>query len=136
MSSTNPTQRLEGRDTTMSLYHLLDPQVLANPYPLFQRLRSEDPVYWDPFLHAWVVTRYADVMEVLLTYSAERTPTPEQLDDMGLSSLNPIASVMVKQMLFMDRPRIRACGACRPRRLPRRGLSNCADTSAILPATY
>ena len=50
----------------MSLYHLLDPEVLANPYPLFQRLRSEDPVHWDPFLHAWVVTRYDDVMDVLL----------------------------------------------------------------------
>jgi aspartate racemase len=87
-----------------SLYHLLDPEVLANPYPLFHRLRSEDPVYWDPFLHAWVVTRYSDVMEVLLTFSADRTPTPEQLDQMGLSSLNPIARVMVKQMLFMDAP--------------------------------
>lgn len=88
----------------MSLYHLLDPEVLANPYPLFQRMRSEDPVHWDPFLHAWVVTRYSDVLEVLLNFSADRTPTPAQLDEMGLSSLNPIAGVMVKQMLFMDAP--------------------------------
>ena len=88
----------------MSLYHLLDPDVLANPYPLFHRLRSEDPVHWDPFLHAWVVTRYADVLEVLLSFSADRTPTPEQLDQMGLAALNPIARVMVKQMLFMDAP--------------------------------
>jgi amino acid adenylation domain-containing protein len=88
----------------MSLYHLLDPQVLANPYPLFRRMRSEDPVHWDPFLHAWVVTRYADVLDVLLNFSADRTPTPAQLDEMGLSSLNPIARVMVKQMLFLDAP--------------------------------
>jgi amino acid adenylation domain-containing protein len=88
----------------MSLYHLLDPEVLANPYPLFRRMRSEDPMHWDPFLHAWVVTRYADVLEVLLNFSADRTPTPAQLDEMGLSSLNPIARVMVKQMLFMDAP--------------------------------
>jgi amino acid adenylation domain-containing protein len=88
----------------MGLYHLLDPEVLANPYPLFRRMRSEDPVHWDPFLHAWVVTRYADVLEVLLNFSADRTPTPAQLDEMGLSSLNPIARVMVKQMLFMDAP--------------------------------
>ena len=88
----------------MSLYHLLDPEVLANPYPLFHRMRSEDPVHWDPFLHAWVVTRYSDVLEVLLSFSADRTPTPTQLDEMGLSSLNPIARVMVKQMLFMDAP--------------------------------
>ena len=68
VSSTNTPPRLEERDTAMSLYHLLDPEVLANPYPLFHRMRSEDPVHWDPFLHAWVVTRYADVLEVLLSF--------------------------------------------------------------------
>jgi amino acid adenylation domain-containing protein len=88
----------------LSLYHLLEPEVLANPYPLFRRLRSEDPVHWDPYLHAWVVTRYPDVLEVLLNFSADRTPTPAQLDEMGLSSLSPIARVMVKQMLFLDAP--------------------------------
>jgi len=91
-------------DPTLSLYHLLDPQVLANPYPLFHRLRTEDPVHWDPFLHAWVVTRYPDVLEVLHTFSADRTPTPEQLTALGLSELNPIAKVMVRQMLFLDAP--------------------------------
>ena len=25
--------------SALSLYHLLDPEVLANPYPLFRRLR-------------------------------------------------------------------------------------------------
>ena len=114
MPSIDTLAKAESRDRSMSLYHLLDPDVLANPYPLFHRLQSETPVYWDPFLHAWVVTRYADVMEVLLTFSADRTPTPAQLDEMGLSSLNPIASVMVKQMLFMDAPahtRLRALAA-------------------------
>ncbi len=88
----------------LSLYHLLDPEVLANPYPLYRRLRTEDPVHWDPYLHAWVVTRYSDVVTVLLRFSADRTPTPEQLESMGLSKLSPIAAVMVKQMLFMDAP--------------------------------
>src|SRR5918996_4213441 len=88
----------------LSLYHLLEPEVLANPYPLFRRLRTEDPVHWDPFLHTWVVTRYADVMEVLHTFSADRTHTPEKLESMGLAELSPIARLMVKQMLFMDPP--------------------------------
>ena len=91
-------------DQALSLYHLLDPEVLANPYPLYHRLRNEDPVHWDPFLHAWVVTRYVDVIQVLHQYSANRTPTPEQLTAMGLSALNPIAQVMVRQMLFLDPP--------------------------------
>src|SRR5215813_8645820 len=94
----------ERAGTVLSLYHLLDPEVLANPYPLFRRLRTEDPVHWDPFLHTWVVTRYADVLEVLHTFSAERTHTPEKLNAMGLSQMAPIAQLMVRMMLFMDAP--------------------------------
>jgi hypothetical protein len=109
---------------TLSLYRLLDPQVLANPYPLYHRLRTEDPVHWDPFLHAWVVTRYRDVVHVLHYFSANRTPTPEQLSAMGLSALNPVAQVMVRQMLFLDAPahtRLRglASVAFTPRRVER-----------------
>jgi hypothetical protein len=91
-------------DASLSLVRLLEPEVLANPYPLYHKLRSEDPVHWDRFLQTWVVTRYDDVITVLSSFSADRTPTPEQLSGMGLSALNPIATVMVKQMLFMDAP--------------------------------
>lgn len=105
---------LASRERALSLYQLLNPEVLANPYPLYHRLQEEDPVHWDPFLHAWVVTRYDDVLTVLLKFSANRTPTPETLKEMGLSSLGPLAEVMVRQMLFMDPPahtRIRGLAA-------------------------
>ena len=106
----------------LSLYHLLDPEVLADPYPLYRRLRTEDPVHWDPFLHAWVVTGYANVVHVLHHFSARRTPTPGQLSAMGLEALNPIAQVMVRQMLFLDPPdhtrlRALASAAFTPRRV-------------------
>ena len=91
-------------DASLSLVRLLEPEVLANPYPLYRKLRTEDPVHWDRFMHTWVVTRYPDVINVLHSFSADRTPSPEQLTAMGLSGMNPIASVMVKQMLFMDAP--------------------------------
>ena len=129
MSSTENTQV-----QVLSLYHLLDPEVLANPYPLYHRLRSEDPVHWDPFLHAWVVTRYADVVSVFQRFSANRTPTPEQLEALGLSSLKPLAQVMVRQMLFLDPPahgRVRslASKAFTPRRveLLRERIQHIAD---------
>jgi len=64
-SSSDPL--ISGRE--LSLYQLLDPEVLANPYPLYHLLRSEDPVHWDPFLHAWVVTRYEEVVQVLHHFS-------------------------------------------------------------------
>ncbi len=92
----------EPSDIPLSLCRLLDPQVLADPYPLYRALRERDRVYWDPYLHAWVVTGYAEVVSVLLRLSAECAPSAEQLAQMGLSSLEPIARVTVKQMLFMD----------------------------------
>ncbi len=101
-------------DAGLSLYQLLDPEVLANPYPLFHRIRASDPVHWDVFLHSWVVTRYEDVIRVLRTFSADRTPAPERLREMGLAEMGPIAALMVKQMLFLDPPghsRIRSLAA-------------------------
>src|SRR5437868_6923436 len=101
---TEATSMTGTQDSLLSLYYLLDPEVLANPYPLYHRLHAEAPVHWDPFLHTWVVTRYADVVTVLLHFSAKRTPTPEQLTALGLSSLTPLAEVLVRQMLFLDPP--------------------------------
>src|SRR5882757_3578882 len=90
--TTNITKTLPNKPSpALSLYHLLDPEVLADPYPLYRRLRTESPVHWDPYLHAWVVTRYADVITVLHDFSANRTPTPEQFAAMGLAELSPLA---------------------------------------------
>jgi len=91
-------------EVPLSLYHLLDPEVLADPYPLYQRLRSESPVHWDPYLHAWIVTRYDDVITVLTRFSAERAPSPEYFEALGAPEVSPIARVMIKQMLFRDAP--------------------------------
>lgn len=88
----------------LSLSNLLDPEVLANPYPLYQLLREKDPVHWDPYLHAWIVTRYEDVVTVLTNFSADRAPSPEFFESLGAAEVSPVAKVMVKQMLFMDAP--------------------------------
>jgi cytochrome P450 len=101
IAKTNPLNDIDSR---LSLYHLLEPDVLANPYSLFRRLRDEDPVHWDPFIHAWVVTRYTDVVTVLHDFLAYKPASPEKLAALGLSSLDPITKVTMKQMLFMDPP--------------------------------
>jgi cytochrome P450 len=115
-------QQISIDQQSLSLYQLLDTEVIANPYPLYHRLRSEDPVHWDAFLHKWVVTRYADVLTVLHHFSANCVLTPEQLQAMHLSLLAPLSEVLVRQMLFMDPPahgRIRslASRAFTPRRV-------------------
>lgn len=91
-------------DAHLSLCQLMEPDVMASPYRLYRELRESDPVHWDAFLHAWIVTRYADIVTVLTRFSAERTPTPEKLDEMGLGALSPIIQVMSRQMLFRDPP--------------------------------
>lgn len=89
-------------DAELSLMRLLDPDVLLDPYPFYETLREHDPVRWNPYMHSGTVTSYAEVVTVLTKYSADRTPTPQQLLDLGLSALQPFAAVMEKQMLFMD----------------------------------
>ena len=46
-------------------YDPSDPAMVANPYPVFQRLQDDDPVHWSENLNAWVLTRYDDVRAAL-----------------------------------------------------------------------
>ena len=116
------TRVMPRRQTDLSMLQMLKPEIHADPYPFYARLREQEPVHWDAYLHTWVVTSYAECVTVLAKYKAGRTPTPEQLDQMGLSALGPYAEVMLKQMMFMDAPghaRLRAlCSvAFTPRRV-------------------
>jgi pimeloyl-[acyl-carrier protein] synthase len=88
----------------LSLLQLLDPDVLTDPYPLYHAMRALDPVYWDPYMHAWVVTSYPEVSTVLTNYSADRAPAADYLDQLGLSFIKPFAEMMRQQMLFRDGP--------------------------------
>jgi cytochrome P450 len=92
------------RPAPLSLSRLLEPAILADPYPLYDELRRRAPVHFDPYLHAFVVTTYDDVATVLQSYSADRTHSPAKLTALGLGRMAPIAAVMVKQMLFLDPP--------------------------------
>ena len=43
-------------------YPLTDPAFLEDPYPVYHRVRQQDPVYWSEALGHWVLTRYDDVL--------------------------------------------------------------------------
>ena len=52
----------------------LDADIRNDPFPFYRTLREQDPVYYDPGLDLYLVTRYADCVEVLAdneTYSLE-----------------------------------------------------------------
>jgi cytochrome P450 PksS len=46
-------------------YRLTDPAFLEDPYPVYRRMRQDDPVYWSEGLGAWVLTRYDDVLAAI-----------------------------------------------------------------------
>ncbi len=57
----------------------LEPELLRCPFPLYDVLREREPVSFDVRLDAFVVTRYADVMEILrdpITYSSAMASGP------------------------------------------------------------
>lgn len=79
-------------------YNPFLPQVRADPYPSYHRLRSHDPVHRSRLMPLWVVTRYRDVAQLLREphLSADRTNWREFV---------PLEGVEVQRsMLFLDPP--------------------------------
>lgn len=87
---------------SLSLQDLLRPDILANPYPVFRRLRLEDPIHADPSGQGWVISRYDDVATALTDrrFSAERA-APRNGEK---SQANPVQAALALQMLFQDPP--------------------------------
>src|SRR6516225_8054262 len=48
--------------TQTETYPLTDPAFLEDPFPVYRRMRQQDPVYWSEALGHWVLTRYDDVL--------------------------------------------------------------------------
>jgi cytochrome P450 len=93
-------------DDPLSLDNLLRPDVQADPYPFYHRLRAADPVHWEATM-GWVLTRHADVVATLRDsrFSAERVGF--SLDWLPLDlqeTLAPATRAFVRQMLFLDPP--------------------------------
>jgi cytochrome P450 len=88
----------------LSLYQLLKPEVLADPHPLYRRLREYEPVHWDPYLNSWIVTSYAEAVTALAKFKSPRTRSPELMEAMGLGPLSGYARIMLDQIPFMDAP--------------------------------
>jgi cytochrome P450 len=80
----------------------LRPEILANPYPLFRRLRQEDPIHEDCDGRGWMVSRYDDVERVLADrrFSARRLMTASEADD----TPSAVRTALARQMLFLDPP--------------------------------
>ena len=84
-----------------------DPGVLADPFPLYQRLRDEDPAHWSTRLKAWVLTRYDDVKRVCLdmSMSSDRLrPFFATLPPPEAKRVEELARYLTLWMVFRDPP--------------------------------
>ncbi len=45
--------------------HLGKPEFYRDPYPIYHRLRAEDPVHWSDIMGSWVLTCYDDVVATM-----------------------------------------------------------------------
>ena len=84
-----------------------DPAVLADPFPLYRRLRDEDPAHWSTRLKAWVLTRYDDVRRVCLdmSMSSDRLrPFFATLPPPEAKRVEELARYLTLWMVFRDPP--------------------------------
>jgi pimeloyl-[acyl-carrier protein] synthase len=85
-------------------FNPLDPEFIANPYPVYHQLRTMAPVWKSPF-GAWVLTRYDDVFHVLRDPRFGRRGFEPMLRAVfaGADSVEPEQGY-VTSMLFRDPP--------------------------------
>lgn len=92
---------------TILAYDPADPAVRRNPFPLYARLQDDDPVHWSPALRAWVLTRYEDVRQMMLSdsMSPDRLrPFYAQLQGERRALLSEVMRYMSLWMVFRDPP--------------------------------
>jgi cytochrome P450 len=100
---------LEPGVAEMALFSPMAPKVRANPYPIYHRLRDEDPIHLSPFGTA-LLTRYDDAVSVLRDkrFSVEHR---NYVDERGSNTLGdafgpaPSERDLSNVMLFIDPPR-------------------------------
>jgi hypothetical protein len=88
-------------------YRPNDPEVLADPFPLYSRMRDEDPAHWSPALKAWVLTRYDDVKRVCLDsqMSSDRLrPFFASLPSAEAQRIPELIRYLTLWMVFRDPP--------------------------------
>lgn len=91
-----------------SLSQIPDAEYLANPYPLYHKIRAISPVYWDEGMDgAWAVTHHEDVMAGMRDhrFTVQRS---EITTDWIPEELRPVLEqpmyALARQMLFLDPP--------------------------------
>ena len=84
-----------------------DPGFRIDPYPIFARLRADNPVHWADAVRGFVVTRYADVQRVMRdpALSADRiTPFYKAQGAQVQSEVATLVRYLGRWLVFRDPP--------------------------------
>jgi cytochrome P450 len=83
---------------------MFGPEMLADPYPVYHRLRRFDPVHWHAAHGGWVLSRYADVAALLRNphVSSERMRAEAER---GPAQIQALFTFRANSMLNADPPR-------------------------------
>jgi cytochrome P450 PksS len=75
-------------------YDLFAPEALVNSYPLFKRMRSEDPVHYCESGGYWILTRYRDVEAALRDERLSTDHTPLYINQLGSLDVKEIQNFL------------------------------------------
>lgn len=109
----------------MTQYDLNSAEFIANPYPVYDQLRTNDPIYWSEENSYWILTRYADIASLIQNnhlssnrIGAHASRMPEQVRERFSAFFSAVSS----WMLMIDPPD----------HMRLRGLVNKAFTPAVI----
>ena len=105
-SSHNDSKSMEPAKFVMH-YALDSPEFIANPYPIFDQMRSNDPIYWSPENNYWVLTRYADIVSLSQSeqLSSDRIAAHSgRMPAEAKEYFRPFFSAVSSWMLMIDPP--------------------------------
>src|SRR6266480_4302851 len=91
---------------------MFTPEVIADPYAYYGRLRDEDPVHWNEKYELWVVTRHDDLVwltrhhELFSSAVFKNDPRPAYpaIDESDLGLYEYVRNYQGDQFIQHDRP--------------------------------
>ncbi len=91
----------------MTQYDLNSAEFLANPYPTYDQLRANDPIYWSAENGYWILTRYADIASLIQNpkLSSNRIGAHAgRMPDQAKAHFSPFFKAVSSWMLMIDPP--------------------------------
>jgi cytochrome P450 len=91
---------------------MFTPDVIANPYGYYGRLRDEDPVHWNDTYGLWVITRHDDVTWMTrhnelfssMVFRNDPRPAYPAIDESDLGLYEYVRNYQADQFIQHDRP--------------------------------